>query len=118
LSGSWPPGSARRGPRPRRPLYRLRLDDHADAIVSELTDLARQHDGQTLVPLCFENVHAGQHCHRRVFAKWFEGRYGIDVPELAIDVNEPQFKLRLSCRTPTSDVCLRTRSRLLHSCRA
>jgi hypothetical protein len=62
--------------------YRQRLDRYAEIIVAGLSEVARQHPGQALCLLCFEDVHAGQVCHRRWFADWFEERYGIEVPEL------------------------------------
>ena len=69
--------------------YVARLDD---TIVMFLAGVARAFPGQQLVVLCYENVHAGQHCHRRWFAEWFEGRYGIEVPEL-VDVDHPRLPL-------------------------
>jgi hypothetical protein len=65
-----------------RAAYRTRLDQHADAIVASLADLARRHPSQALCVLCFEDVHAGEQCHRRWFASWFEERHGLVVPEL------------------------------------
>jgi hypothetical protein len=65
-----------------RAAYRQRLDLHAGAILSDLAEIARTHRGQPVVVLCFEDVHAGQICHRRWFAEWFEERYGIAVDEL------------------------------------
>jgi hypothetical protein len=65
-----------------RAAYRERLDRHAGANLAGLGDIARRHRGQPLVVLCFEDVHAGQVCHRRWFAEWFEERYGIAVAEL------------------------------------
>ena len=61
--------------------YRERLEDHAETIVPALAALSRVHPGEALCLLCFENVHAGEACHRRWFAEWFEERYGIVVPE-------------------------------------
>jgi hypothetical protein len=63
-------------------LYRARLDRHADKIITDLAAIARQHPGQALVVLCYENVHAGQSCHRRWFAEWCHQRHGLVVPEL------------------------------------
>lgn len=62
-------------------VYRQRLDRFGvDAIRSQLQTLAG--DAPGVVLLCFEDVHAGQSCHRRVFARWWEERTGEEVPEL------------------------------------
>ena len=62
-------------------VYRQRLDRFGvDAIRSELKTLAG--DAPGVVLLCFEDVHAGQSCHRRVFAQWWQERTGEEVPEL------------------------------------
>lgn len=45
--------------------------------------ISRKHDGARLVLLCFEDVLAGQFCHRRVFADWWRERTGQAVPELS-----------------------------------
>lgn len=37
-----------------------------------------------LLLLCFENVHAGQGCHRRVFADWWHGRTGEPIREASL----------------------------------
>jgi hypothetical protein len=68
-----------------RELYRQRLDRHAESVISNLARLARQHPDQALCVLCFEDVLAGQPCHRRWFAEWFEERYRITVAELSAD---------------------------------
>jgi hypothetical protein len=65
-----------------REAYRQRIEQRAPRIVATLAALAHQHENQALVLLCFEDVHAGQVCHRRWFAEWFEERFGIEVPEL------------------------------------
>jgi hypothetical protein len=62
--------------------YVARLDGNADRIVGTLAEVARSHGGRQLCVLCFENVHAGEVCHRRWFARWFEDCYGVPVPEL------------------------------------
>jgi hypothetical protein len=43
--------------------------------------IAAEH-GEPLVLLCWENVHAGKFCHRRVFADWWAAQTGEEVPEL------------------------------------
>jgi hypothetical protein len=63
-------------------IYVERLDRDANTIVAALAEIARQHPDRPLVVLCFEDVHAGQVCHRRWFADWFRDRYGTDVSEL------------------------------------
>jgi hypothetical protein len=65
-----------------RRLYRQRLDARADRIVAALARIAAEHPGEQLVLLCFEDVNAGEVCHRRWFAEWFEQRYGVVVPEV------------------------------------
>jgi hypothetical protein len=65
-----------------RTAYLKRLDRHAEAVVNGLAEVARQHPGEALVVMCFEDVHAGEVCHRRWFAEWFGRRFGIEVPEL------------------------------------
>ena len=67
-----------------RSLYRKRLERHAATIPASLGDITRRHRGRPLVVLCFEDVYAGQVCHRRWFAEWFEERYGIAVAELPV----------------------------------
>jgi hypothetical protein len=73
--------------------YLARLDRHAEEIVTALAALARSHPDQPLVVLCFEDVHAGQVCHRRWFAEWMQDRHGVEFPELRPDtdaVDQPQ----------------------------
>jgi hypothetical protein len=62
--------------------YLARLDHYADAILTDLAALARQHPGQALCVLCFEDVTSGQVCHRRWFAEWFEDCFDLVVAEL------------------------------------
>ena len=49
-------------------------------IHDRLEEIAERHGGP-LVLLCFEDVHADQHCHRRTFARWWTERTGQPVPE-------------------------------------
>jgi hypothetical protein len=63
--------------------YAARLDRETDRVVAALADLARRHRGRRLCLLCFENVAAGETCHRRWFAEWCSRALGIEVPELA-----------------------------------
>jgi hypothetical protein len=85
-----------------RTRYRDRLEAKADQFVAALADVARQHRGERLCVLCFEDVHAGQDCHRRWFAEWFQQRFGMEVPEVmdvdrpgATDVDNRQLRLQL-----------------------
>jgi hypothetical protein len=66
--------------------YMDRLQEKAGQFVPALAAIARQHPGERLCVLCFEDVHAGRECHRRWFAEWFEHRFGDVVPEV-IDVD-------------------------------
>ena len=69
--------------------YRRRLDDRADPVMATLVAIATEHPGQRLVLLCFENVHAGEECHRRWLADWLADRYGIEVPEGVVADQQP-----------------------------
>jgi hypothetical protein len=62
--------------------YLERLDRRSGQLVGFLADVARRHPGQPVVVLCFEDVHAGQVCHRRWMAEWFVERFGLTVPEV------------------------------------
>jgi hypothetical protein len=62
--------------------YEQRLDARADRIVSLLARIADEHPGERLVLCCFEDVEAGEECHRRWFAEWMQDRHGIAVPEV------------------------------------
>ena len=62
--------------------YLARLDRRSDAVVDRLHAIADEHQGEQLVVMCFENVHAGQVCHRRWLADWLEDRHGLVVPEV------------------------------------
>jgi hypothetical protein len=41
----------------------------------------RWHGERPLALLCFEDVHAGQLCHRRMFAAWWHEQTGELLPE-------------------------------------
>jgi hypothetical protein len=47
-----------------------------------LEDISARHGGRDLVLLCFEDVLAGEDCHRRSFAQWWFDKTGEEVPEL------------------------------------
>lgn len=57
-----------------------RLD--LDALLRRFQQIGEQHGRRRLVLLCYEDVHAGQLCHRRVAAEWLEEQTGQQVPEL------------------------------------
>jgi uncharacterized protein (DUF488 family) len=64
--------------------YRERLDKTGTAKLWRVFHaISRKHGGARLVLMCFENVLAGELCHRRVWADWFEERTGQHVPELS-----------------------------------
>jgi hypothetical protein len=62
-----------------------------------LGEVARRFPGQRLVVLCFENVIAGEVCHRRWFADWMEAEYGMTVPELAYEGHFEQLQFDKNC---------------------
>jgi hypothetical protein len=64
-----------------RQRYLARLEPRAGRIVADLARIARQHPGEQLVLLCFEDVSKDE-CHRTWLAEWLEEHYGIEVPEL------------------------------------
>jgi hypothetical protein len=51
----------------------------AEEIIAHLAEIG---NGLPVVMLCWEDVHAGQVCHRRYVAEFIEDRTGIVVPEL------------------------------------
>ncbi|MER6828841.1 hypothetical protein [Streptosporangium sp. NPDC000563] len=63
-------------------VYNKRLAEHEAAILEELRSVARKHPGRGGVLLCYENVNAGEACHRRWAAEWFKQRYGWNIPEI------------------------------------
>jgi hypothetical protein len=66
--------------------YRERLDHFgASAIGNVLGAFVAAHHAPGVVLLCFEDVLAGEPCHRRTFAEWWQEQTGVAVPEL-----EPQ----------------------------
>jgi len=61
--------------------YLERLDRlGVERIARQFAAISAEHDGGGLVLLCYEP--AGEFCHRRAFASWFEDRTGQHVPEL------------------------------------
>lgn len=63
--------------------YRERLDRlDLDVLHAQFHAISGRHGGKRIVLLCFEDVRAGELCHRRVFADFWIERTGQDVPEL------------------------------------
>ncbi|MGD0853829.1 MAG: hypothetical protein ABSA07_10820 [Acidimicrobiales bacterium] len=58
----------------------LRVDD----LSQEFRSISEGHGGAGLVFLCFEDLDVlGEgSCHRRMFARWWEARTGMPIPEL------------------------------------
>jgi hypothetical protein len=80
--------------------YRARLDRlDLDALAAKFDSLSARHGGRRLVLLCFEDVHAGQSCHRRIFADYWTERTGIAVPEWE---PEPPAQLQLTDQKGTT----------------
>jgi uncharacterized protein YeaO (DUF488 family) len=64
-----------------RARYIARLDAlGVDQVRDMLTTVQGEHPGVVL--LCYEDVHAGETCHRRYLADWLKARLGLVVPEL------------------------------------
>ncbi|MBA3471842.1 MAG: DUF488 family protein [Rubrobacter sp.] len=59
-------------------------------------EVSGRHGRDQLVLLCFENVLAGERCHRRVWADWWFEQTGQRVPELepnaVVEQHEPAQK--------------------------
>jgi hypothetical protein len=63
--------------------YRARLDEiGADKIRRVLSAIADAYGAAGVVLLCYEDVHAGESCHRRMFADWWQEQTGETVDEL------------------------------------
>jgi hypothetical protein len=63
----------------------------AEKIARALQKISQEHDGRSLALLCYENTHAGDVCHRRMFADWWKEQTGQAVPELDVGVEvEPR----------------------------
>ncbi len=82
---------------PTPAIFRLRDDaeferaylDHLDRIGVErlrgaFDAISDKHGGRRLVLLCYEDVLAGQLCHRRMFARWWQEQTGQEVPEMDV----------------------------------
>lgn len=51
-------------------------------IATVFEEIGDEEGGEVLALLCFEDVHAGEVCHRHMFADWWEERTGEEVREL------------------------------------
>lgn len=68
-----------------RRLYEERLNEKGEQIDTAIARFAAEFPGGTLVLLCWCTISdLDGYCHRRMFARWAEARYGIEVPELDI----------------------------------
>ncbi|MEU5497954.1 hypothetical protein [Streptomyces griseofuscus] len=65
-----------------RRVYRQRLVRHEAEILAALDEVAQSYPNLPGVLMCFENVNAGEACHRQWAAEWFQQRYGWEVLEL------------------------------------
>ncbi len=63
--------------------YRQRLDQlDLDALRAQFDAISKRNGHKRVVLLCFEDVHAGEFCHRRVFADWFQESTGQSVRDV------------------------------------
>jgi Protein of unknown function, DUF488 len=53
-----------------------------DGVLHLLAQAVEEHGA--IVLLCFENVLAGQACHRRMLADWLQTERGLVIPELSV----------------------------------
>ena len=66
--------------------YRARLHKLTASVIRQrLQKIADERGDDRLVLLCFEDVLAGEACHRRDFAQWWEEKTGATVPEIHPD---------------------------------
>ena len=64
-------------------VYRRKLERFgAERIAELLRRVSDEEGGADLALLCYENVHAGEVCHRRMFARWWQERTGQHIEEL------------------------------------
>jgi Protein of unknown function, DUF488 len=52
-----------------------------ERIAEALRRLSYEQGGKPLILLCYEDVHAGEDCHRRMFADWWKQQTGQEVLE-------------------------------------
>ena len=64
--------------------YTERMDAKSADIIRVCNKVAREHGGQRLVFLCFDDVHppVRDYCHRTWLAAWFRERHDMILPEL------------------------------------
>ena len=63
--------------------YLERLDKIGpERVVTRLQEIADEHSWRPLALVCFEDVTAGETCHRLLAAKWISGHIGSEVPEV------------------------------------
>lgn len=63
--------------------YRVHLDRTGlKFLIGAFKLLGARNGWKPLTLLCFEDVHGGEFCHRRVFAEWWEEKTGQKVEEL------------------------------------
>ena len=88
---------------PSKEAFALRDDDEFDEayvagleeigvekIAASLRRISDEHGSKPLALLCYEDVHAGQACHRRTLARWIEEKTGQGVPELVSGMVSPK----------------------------
>ena len=63
--------------------YLAGLDEiGTEKIARALQKISDEHSGRPLALLCYENILAGETCHRRMFADWWKEKTGQQAPEL------------------------------------
>ena len=62
----------------------------AEKIAAMLSKISAEEGGADLCLLCYEDVHAGQVCHRRMFADWWMRKAGQEVEELTQNSVRPR----------------------------
>lgn len=65
-------------------IYQNSLDKYSSQIETMLDSFTVIAGGKPLVLMCYEDVLAGEVCHRRWLAEWFKTRYDLEVPELML----------------------------------
>jgi hypothetical protein len=72
--------------------YRAKLDAMGASAIQALFDkwivqaASIGGPGTPIVLCCFEDVHAGKECHRRIFTQWWKEQSGEELPELPIGI--------------------------------
>jgi hypothetical protein len=73
-------------------IYCDSLDAYASQIEKMLDSFTAIAGDKPLVLMCYEDVHAGEVCHRRWLAEWFRTRYNVDVPEISMSKKQEKPK--------------------------